>query len=285
MYVSQPIIDASITLASYRGILQERCWAVMGGVAFLVDSSGMYAFDGQTEEAISAAVDDYWRDNIIDFTKADKFHVSADFLTKTVRFHYCQSSDSEPTRALCYCVASKAWWEEQHPVAHTSSTLSLIGRRWLQVAATAQGSLVRHSGLTDGGSNITYQYRSGALPLDAGPSRSVAVVYKPTPSSNNLGLSLHYNNSSTPRQNAISVDRGSGFVATQGGTEATLDMSQARSPLGAANGFARAYVAGKRDDRAVGGDRHMAIAMAGTQSSTASGDGVVIYSAQVEGVG
>jgi hypothetical protein len=285
MYVSQPIIDASITLASYRGILQERCWAVMGGVAFLVDSSGMYAFDGQTEEAISAAVDDYWRDNIIDFTKADKFHVSADFLTKTVRFHYCQSSDSEPTRALCYCVASKAWWEEQHPVAHTSSTLSLIGRRWLQVAATVQGGLVRHSGLTDGGSNITYQYRSGALPLDAGPSRSVAVVYKPTPSSNNLGLSLHYNNSSTPRQNAISVDRGSGFVATQGGTEATLDMSQARSPLGAANGFARAYVAGKRDDRAVGGDRHMAIAMAGTQSSTASGDGVVIYSAQVEGVG
>lgn len=285
MYVAQPIIDASITLVSYRGALHERCWAVMSGVAFLADSNGMYAFDGQGEEAISAPVDDYWRDGIIDFSKADKFHVSADFLSKVVRFHYCRSADSQPVRALCYCVATKAWWEETYPTARTASSLSLLGNRWVQVNATAGGTLLKESGLSDSGTSIDYQYRSGPMPLDAGPSRSVGVVYKPTPSRNDLNLSLHYNNSSSPRENAISTDRGSGFVSSQAGTAAVLDMSQTRSALGEANGFARAYVAGRRDDRSAGGDRHMAVALAGTQSSTAANDGVVIYSLQVEGSG
>lgn len=285
MYVAQPIIDASITLVSYRGALHERCWAVMSGVAFLADSNGMYAFDGQSEEAISAPVDDYWRDGIIDFSKAEQFHVSADFLSKVVRFHYCRSTDSTPVRALCYCVSTKAWWEEEYPVARTSSAVSLIGNRWVQVTATGGGSLLRESGLSDSGTAIAYRYRSGPMPLDAGPSRSIGVVYRPTPSRNDLNLSLHFNNSDSPRDNAISTDRGSGFVSSQAGTAAVLDMSQTRSALGAANGFARAYAAGRRDDRSAGGDRHMAVALAGTQSATTSTDGVVIYSLQVEGSG
>lgn len=285
MYVAQPIIDASITLASYRGILHSRCWAVMSGVAFIADSNGMYAFDGQSEEAVSAAVDNFWRDQIIDFSKADKFHVSADFLSKTVRFHYCKAADSEPVRALCYCIATKAWWEEEYPDAITASSLSLIGNRWVQVSATASGSIVRDGGLSDSGTLVPYQFRSGPMSLTEGPSRSVSLVYRPTPSRNDLSLSLHYNNSSSPRPNAISVDRGNGFVSSQGGTAAVLDMGATRSSLQDSNGFARAYVAGHRQDRSAGADRHMAVALAGTQSATNAGDGVVIYSVQAEGVG
>lgn len=285
MYVAQPIIDASITLSSYRGVLHSRCWAVMSGVAFLVDSNGMYAFDGQSEEAISAAVDNYWRDQIIDFSKADKFHVSSDFLTKTVRFHYCKSTDAEPVRALCYCIATKAWWEEEYPVAITASNLSLIGNRWVQINATDGGGVIRDGGLSDSGTLVPYSFRSNPMALDDGPSRSVSVVYKPTPSRNDLNLSLHYNNSATPRPNAISVDRGNGFVSTQGGTAAALDMAATRSTLQDSNGYAKAYVAGHRQDRSAGADRHMAIAFSGTQSATAANDGVVIYSVQAEGVG
>lgn len=283
MYVAQPIIDASITLASYRGALHNRCWTVMGGVAFLVDSSGMYAFDGQGEQAVSAPVDDFWRNQVIDFSKADKFHVSSDFVSKTVRFHYCQSGDSEPVRALCYCVATQAWWEEVYPTAVTASSMALIGNRWVAVKATDAGALLKDQGLSDSGTSIDYRYRSGPMALDEGPSRSVALVYKPTPSRNNLRLSLHYNNSTTPRANAIRVDTGSGFTSDQAGTSAVLDMGQTRSSLADANGFARAYVAGHRNDRSAGGDRHMAFALAGTQSTTSANDGVVIFSAQVEG--
>lgn len=285
MYVAQPIIDASITLASYRGVLHERCWTVMAGVAFLVDSNGLYAFDGQQEQAVSAPVDNYWRDAIIDFSQADKFHVSSDLLTKTVRFHYCRSGDAAPTRALCYCTATEAWWEETYPVAHLSSTSALIGGRWTQLTGAGNGKLLRRSGLTDDGQAIAYRWRSGPLKLDEGPSRSVAVVYKPTPSSNILSLSLHYNGSDQPRTNAVASERGSGFASAQGGTAATLDMASARSPLGEANGVARAYVAGRRDDRSSGGDRHLAVALAGTQASTATNDGVVIHALDIEGVG
>lgn len=284
MYVAQPIIDASITLASYRGVLHERCWTVMGGVAFLADSNGLYAFDGQQEQAVSAPVDNYWRDAVIDFSQAAKFHVSSDLLTKTVRFHYCRAGDTAPVRALCYCTATQAWWEETYPVAHLSSTSALIGGRWTQVAGSGAGVLLRRAGLTDQGQAIAYQWRGGPIKLDAGPSRSVAVVYKPTPSSNVLSLSLHYNGSDQPRSNAVASDRGSGFVVAQGGTAATLDMTLTRSPLGDANGVARAYVAGRRDDRSAGGDRHLAVAIAGTQSSTAANDGVVIHSLDIEGV-
>lgn len=284
MYVAQPIIDASITLSAYRGALNSRCWSVMMGVAFLADSNGVYAYDGQREEAISAAIDDKWRDGSIDFSKSDKFSVTSDFLTKTVRFHYCRPEDSEPVRALCYCVATQAWWEESRPHAIRASASLLINKRVRNVDGLANGQLTLNEGLSDQGTAIPYSIRTGPMPLDDGPSRSVAVVYKPTPSVNPLNLSLHYNNSSTPRPNAISTDRGSGFVSAQGGTAAVLDMAATRSQLADANGFARAYVAGRKDDRSAGGDRHLAIAMAGTQSSTNANDGVVIYSIQAEGV-
>lgn len=283
MYVSQPIIDASLTLAAYRGVLHDRCWAVMAGVAFLVDSHGMYAFDGQQEQIVSAAVDDYWRDGIIDFSKASQFHVSADYLTKVVRFHYCKAEDAMPTRALCYCVATQTWWEETYPQARTASNMTLSGNRWMQVVATGSGDLIKHAGQSDSGTAIPYELKTGPLQLDQGPSRSVAFVYKPTTDRSDLALSLQYNNSPIPRPNAISTDRGNGFVATQGGTAAVLDMSKDRSELAGANGFARAYVAGRRDDRSAGGDRHMAVGIAGTQQ-TAAGNNVVIYAMQVDGV-
>lgn len=284
MYVSQPVIDASLTLAAYRGVLHDRCWAVMAGVAFLVDSHGMYAFDGQSEQIISAAVDDYWRDGVIDFSKANQFHVSADYLTKVVRFHYCKAEDATPIRALCYCAATQTWWEETYPQARTASNMTLVGNRWMQVVATGSGELIKHAGPSDSGTAIPYEMRTGPMPLDQGPSRSVAFVYKPTQDRSDLFLSLRYNNSQTPRPNAISSDRGSGFVTAQSGTAAALDMSKDRSDLAGANGFARAYVAGRRDDRSAGGDRHMAVGFAGTQQVTA-GNGVVIYSMQVEGAG
>ena len=51
-YVAQPVIDASVLLSAYRGILNQDCCDVMGGVAFAADSHGMYAFDGSSLDPI-----------------------------------------------------------------------------------------------------------------------------------------------------------------------------------------------------------------------------------------
>ncbi|NCA17455.1 MAG: hypothetical protein EBS90_10495, partial [Betaproteobacteria bacterium] len=136
-YVAQPVIDASVLLGAYRGILNSRCFSTLNGVAFIADSVGMYAYDGSKEEPISVPVDNYWRDGIIDFTKSSKFHVSSDHARKIVRFHYCKSGDTEPVRALCFCVATQAWWEETYPVAVTASVPVAIDSRRVDLFGTS----------------------------------------------------------------------------------------------------------------------------------------------------
>lgn len=278
-YVSQPIIDASIMLVAYRGILNSRCWCVLGGAAIIADSVGIYAFDGQGEDALSVAIDDYWRDGKVDMSKSELFHMRADPETKTVRFFYCQSSDSSTTRALCYCVATKAWWEETYPAAITATCSSVIGGAIESIRCLAGGQIARSGGLTDFGTPVPYELRTGNSMLsDEGP-RTVGLVYKPTNADSPLQLRLHYNNSPSPRPNAIASDRGDGFATTLGSTAAVLNMSKDRSALGSANGFAQAHFSGRVDDRSAGGDRHIAVAVGGTQSA----DGVVLYAIQMKG--
>jgi hypothetical protein len=285
-YVAQPVIDASIRLVSYRGVLNNACWSVLGGVVFLVDSYGMYAFDGSSEQAVSVAVDNYWRDGVIDFSKADTFHVSADLTSKIVRFFYCKSSDSEPTRALCYCTATKAWWEETYNTARTASCSALLGQKMTPVFGLSSGGIVKESGLSDSGTAIPYQYKTGALPLsNEKGSRAISVLYNPTTNDANLGVRLYYNNSDTARPNAIASDRGSGFTTTTGSTEAVINQKLSRSALGDATGLARAYYSGRVDDMSAGGDRHVSVELAGSQAGASSTDDVVIRGVIIEGAG
>jgi hypothetical protein len=284
-YVAQPVIDASLTLVGYRGILNERCWTVMGGVAFIADSFGVYAFDGSREEPISVAVDNYWRDGLIDMSKSSQFHVSSDFATKTIRFHYCTAADAAPTKALCYCAGTQAWWQEEYPEAVTATCEALVASQY-KALSSAGGFFYKPGGVTDQtGSGVAYRMRSGNLALtdSRNQSRTFSVVYRPTAEDSNLNLRLYYNNSDTPRQNAIASDLGGGFN-TSGGTQTTLNMKRTRSALGDASGAARAYFTGRNDPKSAGADKHVAIEMAGTQAGT-TGSAVVIHGVAVEGVG
>jgi len=279
-YVAQPVIDASVLLVAYRGILNSRCWCVIGGAAIIADSVGIYAFDGQNEEALSVPIDNYWREKIVDLTKADQFHMQADIATKTARFFYCQSGDSAPTRALCYCVATKTWWEETFPIAVTATSQSVIAGVVTPLSCLGGGTIVKPSGVSDSGAGVPYTLRTGNSALtNENSSRAISILYKPTTADSQLQVGLHYNNSPSPRPNAIASDRGNGFTTVGGSTAAVLNMNKNRSALGEANGFAQAYFSGRVDDRSSGGDRHVAIAVSGTQSA----DAVVLYAIQMQG--
>ncbi len=284
-YIAQPIIDASITLVSYRGVINSRCWDTFGGAAFIADDYGLYAFDGGREEAISAAIDNYWRDGIIDFSKRKYFYVKASPQERVVRFFYCRSTDGTyPTRALCYSLATQTWWEETFAQALPHATITSVGQRQAVIYGGAAGSILKSAGRLDATTSgstaaIPYQFRTGPRPfVDEKGNRSIGVVYSPTPET--LNLSLHYNNSDSPRANAIAANRGDGFVVDGGSTAASLNMASDRSALGTATGHARASFSGRADEQSAGGDRHLAIAVSGTQTTGT----VQIHSISVSGV-
>lgn len=278
-YIAQPLIDASVMLLAYRGIINPRCADVYDGVAFVADSAGMYAFDGRNIDTISVPVDNYWRDGVIDMTKSDSFFVRVSPAERVVRFYYCTAEDGQhPVRALCFCIATKAWWEETYDGTRSAAvTVRMAGSA--KTITAGSGAFYKQAVAGSDAGGTPYLYRTGPYPLDEGPSRTVGVLYKPSP--NTLSVRTHYNGSTSPRANAIASNRGDGFVIAQGSTNASLDMSLDRSSLGDAPGYAKAYLSGRANDRSAGGDKHMAIAVAGTKTGT---DPVTIYSITVDGV-
>jgi len=231
---------------------------------------------------VSVAVDDLWRNGQIDFSKSDQFFVRADLSTKVVRFFYCRPQDARPVQALCYCTATKAWWTEGYAQQITASApLADAGQQSIAYGL-GDGSFARMRGYSDRGTAISYEYRSGNMPLvNEDGKRGVSVTYTPTASDSFLSLRQYFNGSSVARPNAVASDRGDGFVAKFPGSEAVLNMVRTRSSLGDASGVAKAMFYGGMDDRAAGSDRHMAIGFSGTHSS--SGASPVIHSVVVEG--
>lgn len=299
-YVAQPVIDAAIVLVSYRGILNSRCWDVLGGVAYIADSNGMYAYDGQQEAPISVPIDNLWRDKVIDFSKSEKFHVRADPSSQVVRFYYSRVGDSAPAqgngemvgvRALCYCVSTKAWWEETYPAAVTAACRLPIQGANQVVVGTAWGSICKPYAGSDNGwnaggtgsSTIPLTLRTGALALsNENSNRSITLLYTPTTAAWDLTLNLAYNNAASAKANAVYSDRGTGFIVTTDGATpgAHLDLSKDRSSLGEASGIATAYYSGRVDPRSAGADRHVSVIL----DSTAGAQRPVIHTMEVDGV-
>jgi hypothetical protein len=286
-YVAQPIIDANITLIGQRGCLNQRCWDVFDNVAYVVDSTGMYMLDGANTIPLSDPVEQYWSANLIHFASSKWFFVRVDPTTRVVRFFF-SVAEGFPDRALCFHPITKSWWLETYAQTFAAGECLTSGGRQRLVAGGAGGALVQFdTGSQDltaagSGSGIACTFRTGNFPFDPkDKDRNFRLLYKPTTSTCNMSLGLHYNNSQTARPAAVASDRGTGFT-TDGGQNANLNLALARSALGDATGYATANYSGRVDDRSAGGDRHLAIALSLTRPS---GDSPVIYGIGVSGVG
>lgn len=285
-YAAQPVIDANFTLIAQRGCLNQRCWATQDGVAYVADASGIYVLDGGSVTPISDGIDTYWTQGLIHIASANGFFMSADPLTRVMRFHFSIAAGL-PDRALCYHPVTKAWWEEQYGQPVCAYAIARTAGRQRLLFGAASGSLLLGD---SGGEDVT---ASGSAPIACtlmtsnfslsadGKDRSLRLLYKPTSANCDLFLKLHYNNSPTPRAAAIASDRGAGLTTEISG-HAKINMSSARSALGAATGYAVAMYSGRADDRSAGGDRHIAVDLATTRPA---GEAVTVYGLAVQGVG
>lgn len=128
-----------------------------------------------------------------------------------------------------------------------------------------------------------FEYASDSQDKKAGEqqSRHCSVTYRPTASQCLLNLKAYYNNAAYPRSNAVRRDRGTGFVHSDIVPAAILDMQATPLQEAESHGVARALFAGRALDDMLGTDRHVSIALSGTQSAAGQ---VAIHTLDVYGV-
>ncbi len=165
-------------------------------------------------------VDNYWRENIIDFSKQAAFHVQVDRTGASGPVFYCQSGDGVyPTRPCAIACRRKTWWEEQYPHAVPAGVLVNRNGRPVSLYANASGEFVQPTpaALDAGDTAINYQYRTGNFTLTDSPTRQIGLLYTPTSATADLEVRLHYNGSTASRPNAVLANRGDGVTQTASG--------------------------------------------------------------------
>ena len=164
-YVSQPLVDVGVFMLAYRGCLNQRCWDIYDGTAYIMDEQGVYSLDPQGKvEGLTIGLDDLFQTRI-DWSKRQWFIVRADrqlnVLRCSVAFH--GDSGKYPTRQLVYALDFKAWWEERHPQTLVGAT----------DCRTSTGSMVLIYGSATGN---CYRLGEGSQDLSVGAIAEVVIT-------------------------------------------------------------------------------------------------------------
>lgn len=298
-FVSDPGADAQTSLISYRGCLNQRCWDIYQGTAYLLDENGLYSInDGGQVEHVSFAVDSLFRENTdpslpqIDFSKRKWFFVRSDRVLGLIRVHVAFIGDDGiyPTRQLVYDPDTKAWWTESYPTTFSAATEIRDDNGRIALVHAGNDALYRlGTGLTDDGTPVPYSFKTGNIPFitDAvkgggtANKRNVSVVFKPTEEPCNLNLSMYYNGSKEPRANVIRRDRGVGFIHDDESPLAYVDLSRRPHEDAESHGIARALFVGRTLEDIYGTDTHLAVQLHGEQTDAGP---VILYSVELDGV-
>ena len=298
-FVNSPAIDATTSLIAYRGCLNQRCWDIYQGIAYMLDDTGLYSMDPQGNvEHLSFPIDSLFRANpdstlqAIDFSKREWFFIRSDRNLGVIRVHVAFVGDKGkyPTRQIVYDPDSKSFWVEQYPVVFSAAAEIRDDTGSLASIHAGDNGLYQFGiGLTDDAVPVEFSWKSGNFEFVTDRARgggqqnprNVSVVYKPTSTSTLLNLEVYYNGSKTPRSNVVGRDRGVGFVHEESSPVAHVDMKIQPSQEAESHGIARALFAGRTLEDIYGSDTHVAIRLYGKQS--AAGD-VVVHSIDLQGV-
>jgi hypothetical protein len=123
-FAKQPVLDAQVSPVAYRGAINQRCWDILDGVAYVLDQSGVYSINaGGAVEPVSRAIDDIFTQQV-DKANCRWYFVSSEPASRVLRVFVALKGDGSggfPTRAYCYHVDSKTWWQERYPQRLSSS--------------------------------------------------------------------------------------------------------------------------------------------------------------------
>lgn len=116
-YIRQGKLTASAVKVAERGAFNQACHARAGGIDYLMDYDGPWALSGGAEKPMGESFANYFREGLIDFTKADTFFCTANTRTHTVRFFVVLAADSSTYPKFCFVYNYRLdrWWTETRP--------------------------------------------------------------------------------------------------------------------------------------------------------------------------
>ena len=150
------------------------------------------------------------------------------------------------------------------------------------MAATDAAFYVMNQGLTDGGSNVNYSWKSGMfswVESDQGTQRYFRVTFQPTTNDATMNIKKYDNHSTSPVA-MNEWDGGDGVSIVQDATQAVADLKLSQHADGAEPGTKVLPWSGKLPLLRGRPVRWVTCEIAGAQSS----DRIIIYEIEIGGV-
>ena len=149
-FMAHPVLDGAIFPATYRGCINQRTWAQVEGISYILDREGVYSFSGGAVSPISQGIQDIFRPNGgIHWENEQWFHADYYDSEETVKFFVCLDGSKYPRHAICFHYRQNTWWIEEYPWPVPSSAVvpvakhrrMLIGTTHDRVMLTSEGTL------------------------------------------------------------------------------------------------------------------------------------------------
>lgn len=153
VFSRQPLLDAQVSPAAYRGCVNQRSWDIHDGILYVMDRSGVYAITQSGQVAsISDAIEDQFTQKV-NWASSEWCFLIIEPKHKILRAFVSHQDDGDslyPTRAFCYSLDSKGWWVEAYPQLITGATQAALGNGdYRCVYAASSGPIILDHGSTD----------------------------------------------------------------------------------------------------------------------------------------
>lgn len=124
-----PRTDSILTISSQLGCVNDRCWVIVGGIAYMLCYVGVHAFAGNSDEIVSGPIQDLFENTPsskygINWKASDHFHAIHDPGEGIIRWFVALSGYYSPHHAICHHLERKTWWIEEYPYPVGCSALA-----------------------------------------------------------------------------------------------------------------------------------------------------------------
>lgn len=130
-----PPVDGDIFLNSSRGCINNRCWCIVEGSAYMLDDQGVHVFLKQERDnpSISLPIQTLFNSDApgpkINWAASQFFHCVPDTATETIRWFVALTGQYLPRHALAYHYTLDRWWIEEYHVPIGSSVVGKLSRQ------------------------------------------------------------------------------------------------------------------------------------------------------------